>query len=423
MYIKGNGTIRPIKNKKGEVVKNSWQLVLSLGYDPITGKRRQATRRFRGSKTEAKRALESFRREIECGLKLDADKVTFGEYSQQWIDAREASKTLAPATIKRNKEILEHLKRHLSDIPLTHIDAPTVRNLYITLINEGVGQPSMVKLAIILNQILKQAVMDGIILRNPCDMVDAPKQKKSKIGKALDKEGVSKLVAALDELEAVKYPLAQDAKQKETANLCHATAIRLILATGLRQGELLALSWKDIDFANQLLTVKHTLDKTTGKLKTPKTDSGIRDIALDQQIITDLIRWKIAQSRYLNSLGIEQGSSTHIITNEAGERWDASGLERWWRNFREQEKFHGKFHGLRLHDLRHTHATMLVSSGLNIKAVSSRLGHASVAITLDLYSHAQREDDEKAARIIGDLMARGRGDGVLPSDNNSPYSL
>lgn len=406
MYIKGNGTIRPVKNKNGEKVKNSWQLVLSLGYDPITGKRIQKCRRFKGTKTEAKRALESFRREIESGLKLDADKVTFGEYVQQWIDAREASKILAPATIKRNKEILEHLKRHLRDIPLTHIDAPTVRSLYITLVDEGVGQPSMVKVGIILKQILKQAVIDGIILRNPCDMVEAPKQKKSKVGKALDKSGVSRLVSALDELEAKEYPLAQDAQQKATANLAHATAIRLILATGLRQGELLALSWSDIDFTNRLLTVRQTLDKTTGELKAPKTESGIRDIALDEQILSDLMRWRISQSRYLNSLGIEQGSTTPIITSEAGERLDASGLERWWRNFRKQNGFDG----LRLHDLRHTHATMLVSSGLNIKAVSSRLGHASVGITLDLYSHAQREDDEKAAKVIGDLMARKRYD-------------
>ena len=75
----------------------------------------------------------------------------------------------------------------------------------------------------------------------------------------------------------------------------------------------------------------------------------------------------------------------------------------------------GRFHGLKLHDLRHTHATMLVSSGLNIKAVSSRLGHASVGITLDLYSHAQREDDEKAAKIMGDLMARKTGEDEKPA--------
>lgn len=410
MNIKGNGTIRPIKNKKGEKVKNSWQLVLSLGYDPITGKRIQKCRRFKGTKTEAMRALESFRREIESGLRLDADKVTFREYAQQWVDSREASKRLAPATIKRNKEILSHLNRHLEDLPLTRIDAPTVRNLYIHLTSDGIGETTLAKAAVMLKQILKQSVMDGIILRNPCDMVEAPKQKKSKVGKALDRAGVAKLVTALDELENTEYPLATDAQQKATTNLAHATAIRMILATGLRQGELLALSWKDIDFANRLLSVTHTLDKVTGELKAPKTESGVRDIALDDQILSDLRRWHLAQSRYLNSLGMEQGTSTPVITNEAGQRLDASGLERWWRRFREQKKFGDTFHALRLHDLRHTHATMLVSSGLNIKAVSSRLGHASVGITLDLYSHAQREDDEKAARIMGDLMAREASD-------------
>lgn len=402
MKIKGNGYIKPVKTKNGQKVKNSWQLVISLGYDSITGKRIQKYRHFKGTKTEARRALEEFRREIEGGLQLDADKVKFGEYAQQWVDAREASKTLAPATIKRNKDVLKHLNRYLQDMPLIDIDAPTVRSLYIRLTDEGVGQSSMVKVGIVLKQILKQAVVDGIILRNPCDLVEQPKQKKSKAGKALDKKGITALLSALDRLEAATYPYAQDAHQKATSNMARATAIRLMLATGLRLGELLGLSWEDIDLSKSLLSVSKTLDKTTGELKAPKTDSGIRNIALDRQIVSDLIRWRAAQAMYLNSLGLELGISTPVITNAAGERQEAGGFERWWSSFKKQNGFDG----LRLHDLRHSHATMLVSSGLNIKAVSSRLGHASVGITLDLYSHAQREDDEKAAEIMGSLMAR-----------------
>lgn len=82
-----------------------------------------------------------------------------------------------------------------------------MRSLYIALTDEEVGQPSMVKVGIILKQILKQAVVDGIILRNPCNMVEASRQKKSKVGKALDKDGVSNLMSVLDRLEATRYPL------------------------------------------------------------------------------------------------------------------------------------------------------------------------------------------------------------------------
>lgn len=401
MKIKGNGTVRQVKNKNGEPVKNSWQLVLSLGNDSLTGKRRQECRSFKGTKTEARRALAEFRREVEQGLKLDADKVTFGEYAKQWIDAREASGRLAPATIARNKEVLAHLLRHFEAVPLGDIDATTVRNLYIVLANEGVGQPTMVKVAIVLKQILGQAVNDDIILRNPCDRVEAPRQQKSRKGSALDKAGVARLVAALKEEESKSYPLARLPQQKHTTDMAHTTAARLALAAGLRRGEVLGLSWADVNFDNGELSVQHTLCKTTGELKDPKTESGRRVIALDAQMVDDLSRWKATQGKYLLSIGIAQSRETPVVTNEVGERMDGNNLARWWRAFRSKYGFED----LRFHDLRHTHATMLVSGGLNIKAVSSRIGHASVGITLDLYSHAQREDDVKAAQIIGQIMA------------------
>ncbi|NGM18030.1 tyrosine-type recombinase/integrase [Eggerthellaceae bacterium zg-887] len=400
MHIKGNGAVRPVKNKRGEVVKNSWQLILSLGNDPITGKRVQKCRHFKGNKTQAKRALDDFRREIECGLAPNADRIVFSEYALQWINARKASGTKAPATIKRDCGSLRHLNRHIGHVQLGNVNAPMIRSLYITLREEGLGESSIARLAIVLNQIMKQAVHDDILLRNPCESVEAPKQKSSNIGQSLNKEQLSALMKALYELEHKTYPNEQHVKQKATANLCHCTFIRLILATGLRHGEALGLSWRHVDFDNATLNVICSLDNSTHELKDPKTCSGTRAIVLDSRILLDLWQWKQTQKNYLNHLGIEQGGDTPVITNEAGRRANESNLLRWWRSFR---KTCG-LDGVRIHDLRHTHATMLVSSGLNIKAVSSRLGHSSVGVTLDLYAHVQREDDEKAATIIGDII-------------------
>lgn len=263
------------------------------------------------------------------------------------------------------------------------------------------GQNTASKAAILLKQVLRQAVNDDIILRNPCERVEAPKRQKSKVGSALDKKGVARLTQALRDEEARSYPLAKLPQQQHTTDMAHATTVRLALTAGLRRGEILGLSWGDMDFSADELHVRHTLCKTTGNLKDPKTDSGNRTVSLDAQMVEDLKRWKATQARYLISLGIAQNAETPLITNEAGNRMDGDNLTRWWRAFRDKYGFAG----LRFHDLRHTHATMLVSSGLNIKAVSSRLGHASVGITLDLYSHAQREDDVKAAAIIGQIMA------------------
>jgi integrase len=401
MRIKGNGSIRQVKNKQGEPVKNSWQLVLSLGYDPLTGKRRQECRSFKGNKTQAHRALDEFRREVESGLKIDADKMTFSQYANQWITAREAAGSLAPSTVAREKEILAHLLRHLATVTLREIDSVTVHNLYIALGKDGVGQRSLVMVATQLSQILRQAVNDDIILRNPCDRVEAPKRQKSKRGSALDKAGVIRLVEALRDAESKEYPLAQHRQQQMTSDMAHVTAVKLALAGGLRRGEVLGLAWKDVGFNNATVEVSYSLSQTTGELKAPKTDNSKRIISLDSQVLADLKRWQLRQAEYLLSIGIQQTEGTPVITNEVGNRMDGNNLARWWRRF--QERY--GFAGLRFHDLRHTHATMLVSSGLNIKAVSSRLGHSSVGITLDLYAHAQREDDEKAAAIIGRIMA------------------
>jgi integrase len=399
--VKGNGSIRQVKNKKGEPVKNSWQLVLSLGYDPLSGKRRQKCRLFKGNKTQARRALNEFRREVESGLKIDADKITFGEYAQQWHESREASGRLAPATLKRNMDILTHLNSQLATVPLGEIDATVVRNLYTTLTRDGVGHRSLTMAAMQLRQIMRQAVNDDIILRNPCERVEAPKQQKSKKGLALDKAGVTRLVAALRSAESKEYPLAQDEQQRLTSDMAHVAAVRLALSGGLRRGEILGLSWKDVDFNYAAIKVSCSYSQVTGELRNTKTESGNRIISLDRQMLTDLERWKSRQAEYLLSLGIEQNADTPVITNGVGGRLDGNNLSRWWRKFQREYGFEG----LRFHDLRHTHATMLVSSGLNFKAISSRLGHSSVGITLDLYAHAQREDDERAAVIIGEIMA------------------
>jgi integrase len=403
MKIKGNGCIRQVKNKKGGLVKNSWQLILSLGFDPLDKKKHiQKCRHFGGTKTEARRALSEFKREVEHGLKLDADKATFGQYAEQWQESRRTSGRLAPATIERDRYILKHLFHHLATVHLGDIDATTVRNLYIALAREGLGQQTVAKIAVVLKQILRQAVIDDIILRNPCDRVEAPKSQKPTKGAALDKAGVARLVEALRDAESRAYPLASLGQQQLTSDMAHVTAVRLALAAGLRRGEVLGLSWGDVDFNNATLYVRNTLCGTTGELKLPKTATSNRTISLDGQILADLKRWKNRQAEYLLSLGIKQGTETPVISNEVGGRMDGHNLARWWRSFQE----HYGFEGLRFHDLRHTHATMLVSSGLNIKAVSSRLGHANVGITLDLYAHAQREDDEKAASIIGQIMAQ-----------------
>jgi integrase len=242
-------------------------------------------------------------------------------------------------------------------------------------------------------------ILSFCVSENHCRGSQIAKDAK---GAALDKAGVARLVEALGDAEAKIYPLANLEQQQLISDMAHVMIVRLALAAGLRRGEVLGLSWGDVDFENATINICNTLCGTSGELKAPKTATSNRTISLDGQMLADLRRWKNRQAEYLFSLGIKQGTETPVISTETGGRMDGHNLARWWRSF--QERY--GFEGLRFHDLRHTHATMLVSSGLNIKAVSTRLGHANVGITLDLYAHAQREDDEKAALIIGEIMAQ-----------------
>lgn len=388
-----------MRNKLGGIIKNYWRLTLSLGKNPITGKRLQKARTFRGTKTEARRALEDFRREYEMGLKYDADKVIFKDYANQWLEARQASERYAKSTIKRNRQIISVLNSYLGNILLKNIDAPMVRKIYIELQKQGRKETTVNKYAVVLNQIMNQAMRDNLILRNPCQLVDSPRQIKSTVGESLTLEQVSNLVKRLDDLENKTYPYQGDAKQKVTANKCHSTVIKLILATGIRRGEALALSWQHVDLKNSEIHIRCTLDGDN-KPKTTKTQSGIRDIAIDSTVVTMLSNWRQMQKDYLNTLGIEQGKETPVFTSEAGGYIDGHNFARWWHLFKKDSEFES----LRIHDLRHTHATILVSSGLNLKAVSSRLGHANIGITLDLYAHAQKEDDIRAAQILGNVL-------------------
>jgi integrase len=400
MKVRGVGYIQQVRGKGGKKIPNSWQLVLTLDDDQLTEGRRRVYRPFRGNKTAARKALEAFRHEIENGLKIDADKMTFGKYARAWLEGRKASGRLAPSTLYRDDYLIRHLLDNLDGAKLQDIDAVTVRSLYAKFAKESTSTQTAAKIAVMLNQILRQAVNDDLLLRNPCDRVDAPKAPKAQAGGSLDRQGIARLTAALKEAEATTDNHPRTEQCKLASNLAHVTAVRLALSAGLRRGEVLGLSWGDVDLAGGILHVRKSLCNTSGDLKAPKTESSIRDVALDAFMLSDLGRWKAVQAERLLSFGIAQKAETPVISNETGGRMDGHNMGRWWRAFKRRYGFDT----LRFHDLRHSHATMLISSGLNPKAVSSRLGHSSVGITLDLYAHAQREDDEKAAAIMGAIM-------------------
>ncbi|MCL2807599.1 MAG: site-specific integrase [Coriobacteriia bacterium] len=390
MKIKGAGTIRKIS-------KYSWEIRFSLGYDKKAKKYRQATRTVKGTKADAVRAREEFRRELEGGLRLDADKVTFGEYAAQWHETRISSERYAASTMAKEDYAIRHLNRYFEDTPLKEIAPHNIRTAYADMKVEDKLGVHMIKTAsLVLHSILKLAVNDDILMYNPCERVERPQLPLETKRKALSKEEVGRLLQAFN---ANERALSRSREVDSILQLARISGARIVLATGMRRGEMLALTWGNIDLVHGHIEIRHTLqkDRTT---KAPKSKAGLRTVSIDAGTIEQLRRWKSTQTEYYQQHGTEVGGSTPVVTDSNAEYSDPDNYGRWWRDFTTE---HG-FEGLKVHELRHTHATLLVSSGLNIKAVSARLGHASTGITLDLYAHAQREDDVKAAAIMGKVL-------------------
>jgi len=179
----------------------------------------------------------------------------------------------------------------------------------------------------------------------------------------------------------------------------HIMATRLLLATGVRRGEGLGLTWKYLDLEDASLRISQQI--TMDGLRPPKTKQGMRTISLDSDTVKRLGDLKANQAEYLLGLGIKQDANTPVFINEIGGFIDPNNFSRWWRGFCKEYGFEG----LRIHDLRHTQATQLIAQNVDIKTVQSRLGHATAAITLDLYAGVMPSKDREAAEVIGNIIS------------------
>jgi integrase len=197
--------------------------------------------------------------------------------------------------------------------------------------------------------------------------------------KVLEDDGVARLLAAV-EGTAIHVP------------------VLITLATGMRRGEVLGLRWSDIDFAAGSLAVRQTLQEAEGKrtFKEPKTPKSRRVIALPTVALEALRQHRARQAETKLQLGGRYNDHDLVCTQADGSPWWSSGFDRAFRKARKQ----ARVEDVRFHDLRHTHATQLLKAGVHPKVVSERLGHASIGITLDTYSHVMPGMQEEAAEKI-----------------------
>jgi integrase len=246
------------------------------------------------------------------------------------------------------------------------------------------------KLFDVLKVAFKRATVLKVIKENPALFVDLPKIEKAE----MNVWDIKEINLFLENVLNVKRPSK------------YLTAYCLAIFCGMRQGEILGLRWRDIDFEKKLLYIKQTLSHDGKELKNnTKTMTSKRSISIPSVLIKQLKRERKQVLEHKLKYGAEFTDHDLVICTRHGKPVQSSNL---LRAFKLDCKKVG-LQVIRFHDLRHTHATMLIAQNINPKIISERLGHARIGITLDIYSHVlpsmQQEVAEKLDEIIPNFNA------------------
>lgn len=371
-----------------------WRVVVEAGRDPVTGKRKRLSLTC-ATKQEAEREEARLKHQVATGLELEPARLTVGQYLERWLEA--VRPNLRPATFRRYGQLLRHqVIPRIGHIVLPRLRPLHVQQLYAWLAERGrvdgkggLAAKTILQLHRVLSQALAQAVRWQLIPRNVCQAVDAPSAGRPEIG-ALGPDGALRLL--------------EEAEREDSA---YGDAVILAVHTGLRLGELLGLRWEDVNLERGSIAVRRALQHLPGEGATflePKTARSRRSIPLGTTALAALRRVRRRQLQQKLALGPAYQDQGLVFASPTGTPIIPRSLERAFARIVAR----AGVGPLRFHDLRHTHATLLLARGVHPKIVSERLGHASIAITMDTYSHVLPGLQEEAIRDL-DAWLSGRG--------------
>ena len=357
-----------------------------------TEERRRQTKSGFATRKEAQTAMSKLLVTVEEHSFVAPSKLNVREYlKNEWLPAIEA--TIRPSTFRNYKQHVEcHVCPHLGSVQLQKLSGSQINALYAKLALSGKkdGKSGLSALTVrhvhaVLHRALKDAVRWERLTRNPIEAADPP---------SIRGDGTRELKTW--NAEQLKAFLTAT-RDERLAPIWH-----LLAMTGMRRGEALGLRWEDVDLEAGRLSVRRALipNGAVVVVSEPKTARGRRSVALDPETVEVLKRQAGQQLPDQVKKGDAWSDTGLVFTKEDGEAWHPEVVSRFFRGAVKRSLLPE----IRLHDLRHTHATLALRAGIHPKVVSERLGHATIAITLDTYSHAIPAMQEKAAALIAGLV-------------------
>ena len=360
----------------------AWRGVLS--YKDAEGAWRQRSRRLKATTEQAaKRELAAWRAEMESesgGEAAPVASVDVSDYVDSYIDAQAAVGSVTSTTVLDYRGIARRIRRTLGPMRLDRLSRSAAEE-WEGRLSEDFAPATVIKCHRLLKMVLDRAVLDGMLARNPLDGVRPPRKVPAKPGiNSLDSEGRAHLVSVLEPM--LPSPTA--------------TAAMVSLFTGLRRGEVCGLRWSDVDLDAGVLWVRRSIGEGTDGtyVKEPKNAGSARDVAIPARL-ADVLRRRRAS----------QGPSCEWVVGDAAGYLDPHAITREWGAIARLYDIRGcEGRVCTFHDLRHSWATAAVAAGVDIKTVSSNLGHASAAMTLDIYASADPDAKRRAAERMNEVI-------------------
>jgi len=392
--------------------KRKCYFVIVTYRDPVTGKTKR--KKIKGAETKNPKGEsaslkigQKWLEKNERGLLPESDKIKLWEWLDRWLQDYVKPRVRIKSFDKYESCLKLYVKPTLGDVPLAKLKAADIRRLIQgLLVNGGKERTKIVddqevkerrglsSLTVrntrrYLIMALDQAVKEGLIVRNVSRDVDPPKLIKKEVS-PLTKEQV--------------LVLAQVAKQ--VGGMPH-MAILLALSTGARLGELFGLKWDCVDLEKGVIHIKRSIitsHGTRGEFQEPKTAKSRRQIPLPDEVVKELWKYKKWQEWHKQLVGDRWQENNLVLATTEGRVVETSNFSS--KTFKKILDKAGISRSVKFHDLRHTHATLLLLQGVNPKVVQERLGHSTISMTLDTYSHVLPDMRDTAVKALDGLFVK-----------------
>lgn len=375
-----------------------WEFVVDLGPGPdakgMWRERRQARRRGFKTKAAAQEALDELRVSSRTGTHVPLSGETVASWLASWLEA--IAMQVKPSTADFYRRYANyHVIPRIGAVKLQQLDAPMLNRLYSELLKSGRKDGKGLSVAtvrhvhVLLGRALDAAVKANRIVINPARSAEPPSAR------------------SVEKREMTTWTAAEVGQFLDLeADTRYGPPFAFLALTGCRRGEALGLTWADVDLAAQLVSIRRTITSIDGKIHrsaSTKTGAG-RTIHLQPELVATLRAWRARQAQERLVMGAGYSDEDLVFCLPDGRPYHPDHFS---REFDRRTTRHG-MRKIRLHDLRHTYATLALAAGVPAKVVAERLGHSSVMVTLDLYSHVMPAVEADHADVVARMISDAR---------------